>query len=171
MGHTVYRVAADTQGWTVEYRHDTTGATYAVLVPRAAVANRMGAYGITNPRQALLAAIHDYHWITTPRDPRDDPALVAGYVTSTGPDAEPIALYRAASGADAAGAYLTRTAVCAHEADLRDPDGLLPDHIPDPAEVRHHREMTDTMRWHQMYGGLPQPPRARTPITPGGPRA
>lgn len=159
MGHTVYRVADSPQGWMVEYRCDVTDATFGVLVPHAAVANRMGAYGITDPRQALLAAIYDYHWITTPREPRDDPALRAGYVTSTEPDAEPVTLYQAASSADATGAYLARTAACAREADLRDPNGLLPGHVPDSVEIRHHRELTDTMRWLTLYGDLPQPPR------------
>jgi hypothetical protein len=161
MGHAITSVHDDGNQWVVEYFDDDDIERvrgYAVGITREAVANRMGAYGFTNPREALLSLVHEFHWGFTKPNPRDDPALIQGWVTSTEPDAERIHLYTARAGTDAAGAHRERMGVCAELLDLQDPDSLLPDHTPDPARVRHHQELTDIFRWLQLYGDLPLPP-------------
>ncbi|WUH94556.1 hypothetical protein OG900_33370 [Streptomyces sp. NBC_00433] len=169
MGHTVTAVRDDGAQWTVEYFDDEDTERvrgFGVAFSREAVANRMGAYEFDDPREALLSLIHEFHWGVIKPDPRDDPALVQGWVTTTEPDSERVHLYTARSGADAAGAHRTRLDACAAVVQLRDPSGLLPDHTPDPARVQHHRELTDIYRWESVYGDLPIPPRRHRPGIP-----
>jgi hypothetical protein len=176
MGHQV--TAVREQGpefWVVEYFDDDDTARergYGVLIPREAVHNRMGVYDITTPDDAILALIHEYHWTTVRPDPRDDPAVVQGWVTTDTPDSEPVHVYNARSGRDVIGAHRARWNACKKILDLRDPDGLLPTPTPDPAAVRRHREDADVLRWVTAYGDLPAPPRqtARA-LTTGGPDA
>lgn len=158
MTHTITDVQDDGQQWTITYFGDD-GNGYSVTLTRLGVANRMGAYGFTDPAEALLSLVHEFHWDLIKPDPRDDPALIQGWVTSTGPDAERAHLYTTPVGSDSAAAHRCRMDACAAAVDLRDPDGLLPVHTPDPALVRQHREMTDTFRWANIYGDLPAPPR------------
>lgn len=159
MAHTVSDIQDDGSQWTVTYFGDD-GNGYAVGITRNAVANRMGAYGFATSQEALLSLIHEFHWETIKPDPRDDPALIQGWVTSTGPEAERAHLYTTPVGSDSAAAHRCRMGACAAAVDLRDPDGLLPVYDPDPAEVQQHREMTDTFRWEHIYGGLPNVSRA-----------
>lgn len=162
MGHEIVGVQDDGKQWVVEYFDDEDTERvrgYAAAFTREAVANRMGAYGFSDPREAVLSLVYECHWTMIKPEPRDDPALVQGWVTTTEPDAERIHLYTARSGADAAGAHTARMDACAALIELRDPDNLLPSHTPDPARVRHHQELTDTFRWVHVYGGLPIPPR------------
>lgn len=176
MSHTITAVREDGPAhWVVEYFDDADTDRvrgYGLSIPREAVHNRMGAYGLATPREALDVIIHEYHWMMLrPKDPRDDPALIAGWVTSTGPDAEVVELYTARSGVDAAGAHRARMDACRKAVRLLDPDGLLPRPDPDPAAVARHQELTDTMRWVHVYGGLPAPARPRTRDVIGGPDA
>lgn len=168
MAHIVTSIYEDgpTQ-WVICYSNPDEEGGYCLGVPREAVYNRMATYGITDPTEALDVIVHEYHWmIVRPSDPRDDPALVEGWVTSTTPDSEPIHLYAAYSGADAAGAAWARITACRAHVQLQG----LADHAPtvpdSPDRVRHHRELVDTMRWQQVYGGLPLPPRSRRPRIP-----
>lgn len=178
MGHTITAVREDGPAhWTVEYFDDTDTDRvrgYGLSIPREAVHNRMAAYGLATPREALDWILHEHHWMMVrPPDPRDDPALIEGWVTGTDPDAVVIELYAARSGADAAAAARVRVEACRSAAAIMDPGGLLPDPDPDPVAVRWHRELTDTARWVQVYGALPVPPlsRTRTPAVIGGPSA
>lgn len=164
MGHTITDVRTCAEHWEIEYFDDTdTGRErgYTVAVPFVAVPNRMGAYDITDPAEALESVVHEWHWscATEPGDHRDDPATVRGWVTTTGSDAEPIHLYNARSAADAAGAHRARLDAARAAIGLRDPDGRLPSPVVPAAEVQYHREMTDTLRWVHVYGGLPDQPR------------
>lgn len=167
MGHEIVDVQDDGKQWTVGYFSDDDtdrSRGYLAAFTREAVANRMGAYGFADPREALLSLVHECHWSMIKPGPRDDPALIQGWVTSTEPDAERIHLYTAWSEADAAGAHRARMDACAALVDLRDPNGLLPDHTPDPDRVQHHREMTDIFRWTNLYGDLPVPTRPGIPL-------
>lgn len=169
MGHEITYVHDDGTQWTVGYfSDDDTDRTrgHLAIFTREAVANRMGAYGFTDPQEAVLSLVHECYWNTAKPEPRDDPALIQGWVTSTDPDSERVHLYTARSGADAAGAHRARMDACAAMMLLRDPDGLLPVYTPDPARVWHHREMTDTYRWGHLYGDLPVPPRQHHPGIP-----
>lgn len=170
MGHVITAVREDDpQHWGIEYQEQTPagdGLVYGLSLPREAVANRMGAYGITDPAEALQSCIHQAHWMLVRPAPRDDPAVVQGWVTSTTPDAEPVRVYNSPIGADAAGAYAARMSACRELMQLSDPDGLLPDYTPTPERVRYHRELTDTTRWLTVYGALPQPPLDTRPRIP-----
>lgn len=167
MGHRVTAVREEGPDyWTIEYFDDTDTDRvrgYGVSIPREAVANRMAAYAIEDPAEALSVCIHECHWRGIKPEPRDDPALVQGWVTSTDPDAERIHLYTALSTPDAAGAHKARMDACRAAMRLADPDGLLPSHTPSPVDVRRHRELTDIARWRHIYGGLPVEP-ARSPM-------
>lgn len=160
MGHTITSVRDDGTHWMIDYFDDADTDRvrgFSFGFTRVAVANRMGAYGFTDPRDAMWSLIHEVHWELIKPHPRDDPALIQGWVTSTDPDAERVHLYTAPIGTDASSAHQCRMDACASAVDLKDPDGLLPDYTPHPAEVRFHRELTDTFRWEHIYGGLPVP--------------
>lgn len=161
MGYEITAVRDDGTQWVVDHFSDDDperSHPYSFGFTRIAVANRMGAYGFTS-QEAVLSLLHEFHWGMIKPEPRDDPALIAGWVTSTEPDAERAHLYTTPVGTDAAAAHRCRMDACAAAVDLRDPDGLLPVYEPDPELVREHREMTDTFRWANIYGDLPAPPR------------
>ncbi len=120
-------------------------------------------YGITDPLDALDAIVHAAHIDTylSGLDPRDDPATVAGWVTTNEPDAEPVLCYNARSTADAGGALLARLdATKAGHALITDPQGLLALAVPlmaDPGRCAQFREQVDVSRWLTVYGDLPLP--------------
>lgn len=142
-------------------------------IPAEAVEVRMSEYGLPDAAAALDVVLHEMLWTeyAGTLDPRDDPALVAGWVTDAGPDAVPIGLYMARSGADAAGAHAARLdATKAAYASVADPAGVLEPEAARPLDqklLRHHRARTDVARWENVYGELPVYPDAtegRAPI-------
>lgn len=121
----------------------------------------MAEYGLDDPAEALVLMIHGPHadvWVSS-LSPADDPAVVAGWVTTTDPDSEPVHLFNARVGTDAREAFRCRVGALREAAEtIADPGGLLnraPAH--DPAKVRSYREAVDTARWTNIYGALPLP--------------
>src|SRR4051812_32288762 len=112
MDHEITEVTDDGQHWNVGYfAADDTARERGTLfqIPYAAVYSRMALYGIADPGDALYEIVRETIALRQPAmDPRDDPALIAGWVTTTGPDAEPVHAYNARSTADAGGAYRCR---------------------------------------------------------------
>lgn len=164
-GYEITQVFVDYPGqWcVVVFSDDDTDRTrgHSLSIPHDAIHNRMAVHSLASPADAFEHLVYETLWLgLRPKDPRDDPALVGGWVTGTGPDAEMITLYTAVSGADAAGASMTRVAACRAQATIRGFDDHRPNIPADPARVQFHRELVDTMRWVQLYGALPQPSRS-----------
>lgn len=139
-------------------------------LPSTRISAFMAEYGITDPADALDQVLHAFHvhrYLET-LDPRDDPAVVQGWVTTETPDAEPVHLFNARSTTDAAGAHRARTdATKAAHSVITDPGGLLaPLHAApvDTALIEMHRQRVDITRWELVYGGLPVDPPPRRAI-------
>jgi len=133
------------------------GTTQTTTFPPEAVTYRAAEYGLTSVRDALDLILHEPYQPTDGSDPRDDPALCAGWVTTTDPDSEPIWLYNARSTADAREAHTVR---CTQNGTtVVDPDGYLDEIaaglVIDPEKRLRHCEAVDTIRWSRVYGGLP----------------
>lgn len=121
----------------------------------------MAEYSLDDPAEALSLMLHGPHadaWLARLAQ-ADDPAVAAGWVTTTDPDSEAVALFNARVGTDAREAYRCRVAALREtEETIADPAGMLgrtPGH--DPNTVRTYREVVDTARWEMVYGGLPLP--------------
>lgn len=167
-GYEITQVFVDYPGqWcVVVFADDDTDRSrgHSLSIPHDAIHNRMAVHSLGTPEEAFEHLVYETLWLgLRPPDPRDDPALVGGWVTGSGPDAEMITLYTATSGTDAAGADMTRVDACRTVAQVRGIDAHRPDIPADPARVRFHRELVDTLRWTQLYGALPAPPRPRRP--------
>lgn len=140
-------------------------------VPPETLECRMAEYGMKDPAAALDLRLHEVLWTqyAATLDPKDDPAVAAGWVTTENPDATAVSLFNALSGADAAGAHEARlNATREQYATITDPDGLLQDALSRPLDaglIRHHRAQVDITRWDQVYGGLPARPRSVLPPT------
>jgi hypothetical protein len=168
MNFTITQVVQRTPGqWNVIYTDGSEQRETAL--PDTAIAWRMAEYGISDPAAALLAALHEPHLWELMADlaNADDPAAVAGWVTTTGPDAEPIHVHTARSTRDARGAHEARLAAVRKVVALTDPDRLLAplaDALrPRPADLAALRERVDTARWTNVYGALPTPPARPEP--------
>lgn len=140
----------------VEKLGDNSDRTSVAFRPET-ISFRSAEYGLDDPVAVLNLMVHEPHGPSDWDDPRDDPAVVAGWVTTTGPDSEPIWLYNARSTPDACHAHLAR--ITGNGASVSDPDGhltALAAAFPvNPALVRGHREKVDMTRWHMIYGALP----------------
>lgn len=148
--------------WVVHYA-DQDGAGGSYVFPKDSLEWRAAEYGLTDVDEILDMRLHEFHLPDMPD--RDDAALRAGLVTSTGPDAEPVNLFNAASTADAlvahrlriADAKKTRTLVQAPTKG-RDPlDTIRRAHGITPAGVRAKVQLVDVHRWQLVYGELPVP--------------
>lgn len=137
-----------------------TGESGTTTFHPDAITSRMAEYGLANPREALDVILHEPH-ATAWFQPLDDTAAAAGWVTSTGPDADPVYLYNAASTAEARAAHRCR--LDASPVTVVDTYGLLDQlaaaHPVDMTLYRRCQENVDTTRWHLIYGGLPETPR------------
>lgn len=151
--------------------------TQETQFPAGMLSALMAEYGLDDPATALDWALHGFHvtrYLAT-LDPRDDPAAAAGWVTDTGPDAEPIVLFNARSTRDAAGANQARIdATKQNHSVITDPDGLLAPLIARPVDdvlLDTHEQDTDVLRWRLVYGDLPDetPPRPDSDPTDGIP--
>lgn len=135
--------------------------------PTDALEGRMGEYELSDPSEAFDVLIHEpllWEYIASIAS-RDDPATVAGWVTTDNPDAEPVTLHNARSGADARGAHRARIAATkVGRGRVWDPDGLLAPLHTRPLDhdlIEHHRQRVGVSRWELVYGGLPlRPPAA-----------
>lgn len=132
-----------------------------IHLPAIALEGRTAEYALSDPSEALEMVLQEVLWTeyASTLDPRDDPALTAGWVTTTDPDAEPITLFNARSGADAASAHQARLDATRTEyATVADPDGILQPAASRPLDqdlIRHHRARVDITRWELVYGELP----------------
>jgi len=144
----------------VYWQNPDTGETQTTTFHPTALACRAAEYGLTSPADALDVILHEVFQPSVWDDPKDDPATRAGWVTTDGPDAEPISLYTARSTADARGAHRARCRSAGHR--VTDPGGLLPALLAtvpaDDGLYRAHRERVDVTRWHMTYGDLPDVP-------------
>lgn len=142
--------------WSVD------GALRAVSMPANTLAYRGAEYGLTDPAQILEVVLRECAVARSIPDPRDDPALAAGWVTSSDPDAEPVTLYNAVSTEEAWAAHQVRTAD-GGAFTVTDPDSVLSQAgaalVVDAELVRQHMEDSDTLRWTNIYGALPVIPR------------
>jgi hypothetical protein len=147
--------------WLV-HKVDPDGGGHGHAFPPETLEWRGAEYGVTDVDEILDIILHEPY---LPDEPdRDDAAARAGLVTSTGPDAEPITLYNAASTADAHAAHrlriseVKRTRARVEAPKGKDPlDVIRANHGIDPDRLRAKREAVDTHRWQLLYGGLPVP--------------
>jgi hypothetical protein len=174
--YVIKSVGFDGRNWVVNY-DAPDGTPWAHSFPVGNLETLMAEYGLDDPAEALDVLLHDPHawaWIGT-LDPRDDPAAVAGWVTTDLPDAEPVTLFNARSTTDARGAHRARIAAVkeAGATAVVDPDGLLAEVLSmplDDAKQRDHAEQVDVYRWQLVYGGLPdQTPPLPLDADPGIP--
>lgn len=148
--------------WHVVFQHEN-GEQWETAMPNRVVAGRMAEHGYTDPGEALLATLHEPHLWTLMHEAghKDDPAVVAGWVTTTDPDSEPITVYTARSTSDAYGAHEARLAAVRDTVTLTDPQNLLPALqeavTPAPDDLAAMRQQVDVVRWVNNYGGLPLP--------------
>jgi hypothetical protein len=155
------RLTRGTPRWAVHHI-DQDGNGGGVIFPKDTVEWRAAEYGLTDIDEILDVILHEPHLPDAPD--RDDAALRAGYVTSTGPDAEPITLFNAVSTADAWAAHQVRIARAKETRSRVVPPAKGPNPLDviraqglRPAGVRAKRELVDIHRWHALYGGLPVP--------------
>jgi hypothetical protein len=166
---TVDWAAESTKGgiphWAVHFvDQDGTGGGYRIH--REAFEWRAAEYGLTDIDEIIDMVLHEFH---LPDEPdRDDAAARVGYVTSTGPSAEPVTLFNATSTPDALAAHRLRIAEAKRVTALfrppvkgKDPlDAIRSRHGITAAGVRTKRELVDVHRWHLLYGDLPVQPRS-----------
>lgn len=154
--YTVTQVRRDRDGRIRVWRGPDGAATGTTTFHPDAITCRMAEYGLPDSRTALDVILHEPR-AADPDNPLGDPATAAGWVTSTGPDSEPVWLYRSHSTPDAYGAHRCR--LDAAPGQIQDPDGLLDQlaaEFPgDPELFRAHRERVDMTRWYKVYGGFP----------------
>lgn len=146
--------------WVV-HTVDQDGNGSGYIFPKDTLEWRAAEYGLTDVDEILDIRLHEFHLPDFPD--RDDAAARAGYVTSTGPDAQPLNLFNAASTVDALAAHRLRIAeakrVTAHvrpPVKGKDPlDVIRAAHGITPAGLRAKREAVDIHRWGLLYGGFP----------------
>lgn len=146
--------------WLV-HRTDQDGNGSAHVFPHDTLEWRAAEYGLTDVDEILDIVLHEPHLPEAPD--RDDAALRAGLVTSTGPDAAAITLFNARSTGDALAAHRLRVADTKRTwAQVRSPgkgndplDAIRIRHGITTSGMRAKRELVDTHRWGLIYGGFP----------------
>ena len=149
--------------WLVHHV-DQDGNGSSCVFPKDTLEWRAAEYGLSDVDELLDMRLHEFHLPDAPD--RDDAALRAGLVTSTGRDAEPITLYNAASTADALAAHRariadvkqTRALVTVTTKGSNPLDVIRRAHGITPTGVRAKAELVDVHRWHLVYGALPVAP-------------
>lgn len=160
----------ESRGWVcvVHSSDDNPGELHEFQYQPDRLSTFMAEYALDDPGEAVELLLHSVRveaWVAS-LPPADDPAVVAGWVTTTDPDSEAVNLFNARTGTDAREAHRARVvALRAQVETIEDPHGLLaqvPAH--DSARVREYRKIVDVTRWTNVYGGLPVPPSSRIPI-------
>jgi hypothetical protein len=172
--YVITSVVLDGRNWVVHY-DAPDGTEWAHSFPVGNLETLMAEYGLDDPAEALDVLLHDPHawaWIGT-LDPRDDPAVAGGWVTTDQPDAEPVTLFNARSTTDARGAHRARIAAVKDTgaAVVTDPDGLLAQVLDTPLDDgrrSEHAEHVDIFRWTLVYGGLPTGQAQPVPVEQEG---
>lgn len=172
---TITAVERYPEGWTVSYVDDETGTGYSHSIPPLNRETLMAEYGLDDLAEAVDILLHDPHawaWIGT-LDPRDDPAVAEGWVTTDQPDAEAVTLFNARSTFDARGAHRARMQAVKETgtAVINDPGGLLQQMLDPPIDtdrINAHAEHVDIFRWTLVYGGLPTPQAQPVPVDQEG---
>lgn len=149
----------ETPCWYVTMRMPD-GRLHQYIFPKSQLEWRAAEYGLDDPAEILDVILHERH---RPRPAADDRVSLINPAKKTAKaDSGAATLWTARSTGEARSAHRSTIAAVKAKTRIVDPSGhlahIINGHGMDADRIRAKTERVDTMRWTELYGGLPVEP-------------